>query len=58
MSHEGNAQTVLTRKNEIKAMDAFIYLPPVGAKGLPKASGDAVLVAISSIQPGANSLQI
>jgi cytochrome c peroxidase len=34
--HEGNAQNVVTRKNEIKAMDAFINLPPVGAKGLPK----------------------
>jgi cytochrome c peroxidase len=34
--HEGNAQNVVTRKNEIKAMDAFIDLPPVGAKGLPK----------------------
>jgi cytochrome c peroxidase len=34
--HEGNEQNVVTRKNEIKAMDAFIDLPPVGATGLPK----------------------
>jgi hypothetical protein len=39
--HEGNALTVATVKNQIKAVDAFINLPPVGARGLP--SGQCLL---------------
>ena len=34
--HEGNAVEVVTLKNQVKAKDAFINLPSVGAKGLPK----------------------
>ena len=34
--HKGNSQVVLTRKNDIRAIDDVIKLPPVGAMGLPK----------------------
>ncbi|MFC5522007.1 cytochrome-c peroxidase [Polaromonas jejuensis] len=34
--HVGNEQTVVARKNDVKAVDAVIVVPPVGAKGLPK----------------------
>lgn len=34
--HVGDSQTVATRKNDLKAIDAFIQLPHVGAKGLPQ----------------------
>jgi cytochrome c peroxidase len=35
--HAGNSQTVLSRKNDVKAIDSFITLPQVGANGLPQA---------------------
>jgi hypothetical protein len=34
--HEGDEKAVVTRKNDVKALDAFIDLPAVGAAGLPK----------------------
>ena len=34
--HVGNAQAVVSRTNDVRAIDDFINIPPVGAKGLPK----------------------
>jgi cytochrome c peroxidase len=36
--HAGDSKAVLTAKNDVKAIDAFIELPAVGAKGLPSGS--------------------